>query len=591
MTLDICPEDGSPLIAVPQDNLVGQTVDRRYKVLAEIGKGGMGIIYKAEHQFLQREVALKIVRAEIVQDETSVKRFLNEARAIAALKNPHTVTIYDSGVTEDGMLYYTMELLTGHALSALLRKRKCLAYPRAAELICQVCESLEEAHTKHILHRDIKPDNIFLTIEDGREFAKLVDFGIAKLLDDAGEGLTQTGMLCGTPRYLSPEQISGEKAGPTTDLYALGIVLYEMLAGRPPFDGPTPAHLMTAHVTEKPPPLIEIKPDIDIPPLLDGVLHRVLEKDPKKRYQSAALLRAALIESVGGAFESTAELDLESFDDIAAESETACDVARGEIGVGPAGAGEDLTMEAEAGQIAGTAALLATAGTAAMERPAAPPPPPPPAPAAEAMAETGVMEFESAAVTVPAQELEKRRSRLVPGLIAVAVIAVAAGVAVFVGVGGSPGKDDVEKSQKQAVPVAAPEETPAAPAQQPPQALVPAQPAQSVADPPVVPATAKVVDVVVQPAPPVDIKAQPETAVSDVQSAEAKVQPAAAGGAQAVQEVPGIKTDSDGKERKKREERPRTTKRKKIQKKKKQKKKKQEKKEDWFDGVEKLPQP
>lgn len=295
-----CPDDGSALIPVPQEDLLGQVVDRRYRVIEMIGQGGMGVIYRAEHQILKRPVALKIVRRDLVQDETSVKRFLTEARAIASLKCAHTVTIYDSGVTDDGTLYYTMELLTGRPLSAVLRSLGALAYPRAVGLVCQVCESLEEAHGKGIVHRDIKPDNIFITQEEGRDFVKLVDFGIAKVLDDPGEGPhTRTGMLCGTPRYLSPEQVSGEKPGPATDLYALGIVLYEMLAGAPPFSGPTPAQLMHQHLSESPPPLPQITPGASIPPALNSVLLKALEKDPAMRYASAAQFARALLDAQG----------------------------------------------------------------------------------------------------------------------------------------------------------------------------------------------------------------------------------------------------------------------------------------------------
>jgi serine/threonine protein kinase len=297
----LCPDDSAALVPVPQEDLIGQVVDRRYHVLEVIGRGGMGVVYRAEHQILKRAVALKIVRTDMVQDETSVKRFLNEARAIASLENPHTVTIFDSGVTEDGTLYYTMELLTGKPLSAILRERHSLAYPRAVDLVRQVCQSLQEAHQKGIVHRDIKPDNIFVTQVDQRDFVKLVDFGIAKVLDDpVGDGpQTRTGMLCGTPRYLSPEQVSGARPGPPTDLYALGVVLYEMLAGTPPFSGPTPAQLMHQHLREAPPPIPQGNPNAGIPPELNSVLLKSLEKDPAHRYTSAVDFSLALEGAVG----------------------------------------------------------------------------------------------------------------------------------------------------------------------------------------------------------------------------------------------------------------------------------------------------
>ncbi len=295
-----CPDDGSPLLRVPEEDLVGKTVDRRYAIQAVIGEGGMGTVYRAVHQMLQRDVALKVIRRDAIQDETSVKRFMTEARAIAALKNPHTVTVFDSGVTEDGALYYTMELLTGRPLSHVLRKEGAVDYRRAAELVCQVCESLEEAHAAGILHRDIKPDNIVLVREKGREFAKLVDFGIAKVLGEAADGPhTRTGMLVGTPRYLSPEQVSGEPVGPSADLYALGIVLYELLTGTPPFSGQTPAEIMMAHIQDRPEPLPSRTPGGAVPPALQGFVDKALQKNPARRFASAAEFSAALSAAVG----------------------------------------------------------------------------------------------------------------------------------------------------------------------------------------------------------------------------------------------------------------------------------------------------
>lgn len=297
----VCPADGSPLLRVPEEDLVGKTVDRRYRISEIIGQGGMGVVYRAEHQMLQREVALKVVRRDVVQDETAVKRFLTEARAIAALKNPHTVTIYDSGVTEDGALYYTMELLTGQPLSRALRRDGALDYRRACSIIGQVCESLEEAHAMGILHRDIKPDNIFLVREGGQEFAKLVDFGIAKVLGESADGpMTRTGMLVGTPRYLSPEQVGGEPVGPTTDLYALAVVLYELITGSPPFSGETPAQIMMMHVQDIPQPVLERNPGVTIPDELEKLIRTALAKAPHERFQSAREFRVALKAAAAG---------------------------------------------------------------------------------------------------------------------------------------------------------------------------------------------------------------------------------------------------------------------------------------------------
>ena len=344
----VCPEDGSPLLRVPEEDLVGKTVDRRYRISEIIGQGGMGIVYRAQHQMLQREVALKVVRRDVVQDETAVKRFLTEARAIAALKNPHTVTIYDSGVTEDGALYYTMELLTGQALSRALRRDGALDYRRAGDIVAQICESLEEAHAMGILHRDIKPDNIFLVREGGREFAKLVDFGIAKVLGETADGpMTRTGMLVGTPRYLSPEQVAGEPVGPTTDLYALAVVLYELLTGTPPFSGETPAQIMMMHIQDIPQPVLERNPGVSIPEALDQLLRMALSKDPRKRYQTAQEFRVALRAAVADVgVEATPHVETAAGDHgfnsvVVATANTEMDLARQLLG-GSSGIDETL---------------------------------------------------------------------------------------------------------------------------------------------------------------------------------------------------------------------------------------------------------
>ncbi len=296
-----CPQDGSNLVALPDDDLTGQVIDRRYQVLGRIGRGGMGVVYKAEHVMLKRIVALKVLRREVVEDEHSVRRFMNEARAIASLKNPHTVILFDFGATPDGALYYTMEFLTGRSVGDLLRTVGAIHHHRSVSIVLQVCDSLEEAHEKGILHRDIKPDNIYLTRERGQEVAKVLDFGIAKVLGGEQEGgtLTRTGMVCGTPQYLSPEQVSGEPVGPASDLYALGVVLYEMLSGTPPFVAPTPLKVMLQHVQEQAPPIRERNPGVEIPEALQRFVDRSMAKSPVDRFATVAEFRAALREAAG----------------------------------------------------------------------------------------------------------------------------------------------------------------------------------------------------------------------------------------------------------------------------------------------------
>jgi len=244
-------------------------------------------------------VALKVLRRETVQDESSVKRFLTEAKAIACLESPHTITLHDFGVTPDGLLYYTMELLRGSPLSKLLRKEGPLDFRRASELVFQTLDSLEEAHERNILHRDLKPDNLFITLKRGKEHATILDFGIAKLVGDQSmDTITRTGMICGTPAYLSPEQALGNEALPASDLYSLGIVFYEMLSGSPPFRNTTAMKVLLQHLNEQPQPIHERNPDVEVPQSLDQFILKALGKEPERRFRSASEFRQGLEEAL-----------------------------------------------------------------------------------------------------------------------------------------------------------------------------------------------------------------------------------------------------------------------------------------------------
>ena len=296
----VCPDDGTPLVGSGETNLVGKVLDNRYTILDRVGGGGMGVVYRARQHVINRIVALKALRRDIVRDESAVKRFLTEARAIASLKSMHTVTLYDFGVSADGLLYYTMELLEGNTLTSLIAREAPLDYERTTRLIVQACASLAEAHKKGILHRDLKPDNLFVEVEDGREILRILDFGIAKLMDDKSMGtITQSGMICGTPMYLSPEQISGKPAVPASDLYSLALVYYETLAGSPPFKADTMLGLLRAHTQEKPPLLKERNPRISVPETLESFFHTALAKDPAARFQSASQFVKAMIDATG----------------------------------------------------------------------------------------------------------------------------------------------------------------------------------------------------------------------------------------------------------------------------------------------------
>ena len=294
-----CPGDGSYLVSTTDRDLTGEVLDERYTILERIGRGGMGVVYRAEQQLIKRIVALKVLRRDIVQDESAVKRFLNEARAIASLDSRHTVTLHDFGVTKDGLLYYTMELLKGRPLTRIIRDESPVDHVRAAGLLLQACSSLEEAHEHNILHRDIKPDNLFVTVRKGREELKVLDFGIAKLVGDASmDTVTRTGMIIGTPQYLSPEQALGNTVVPASDLYSLAIVFYEMLAGKPPFIDDTPMKTMWAHIRDPVPPLRKRNPDVQVPRSIEAFLTRALEKEPGKRFASVPAFADALRKAV-----------------------------------------------------------------------------------------------------------------------------------------------------------------------------------------------------------------------------------------------------------------------------------------------------
>lgn len=294
-----CPKCGKTLIALTDRDLVGEELDDRYLIKSVLGRGGMGVVYVAEQSLIGREVALKVLRRDMVQDETSVKRFLREAKAIASLKSSHTVTLHDFGVTGDGLLYYTMELLEGRSLARIIKDEGPIEHRRAAGLVLQACESLEEAHEKNILHRDLKPDNVFVGKHKGLERVTVLDFGIAKILGDTpGETLTDTGMICGTPAYLSPEQAMGTSALKASDLYSMAIIFYEMLAGEPPFMDTTPMKVLMKHVNEQPRPVTVRNSNVEVPESVDRFLRKALEKDPGNRFTTVNEFRKALEETI-----------------------------------------------------------------------------------------------------------------------------------------------------------------------------------------------------------------------------------------------------------------------------------------------------
>lgn len=283
------------------DKLLGTHLDGKYQILKKIGEGGMGSVYIANQEPIDRKVAVKVLLSKLAEDEIAVKRFEQEARAISKMQHPNTVTIYDFGRVEDHeedteRLFIVMEYLKGFTLTQVLRQEGAIPGPRASRILRQVCASLADAHGAGIIHRDLKPDNIFLSEIGGeKDWVKVLDFGVAKLADSESAGtLTQTGMIFGTPKYMSPEQAEGKPIDYRADIYALGVVLYELLTGKPPFVSDTPVGLLLKHISEPPRPFREAAADRDVDPRLEQVVMRALEKHPDRRQQQVTELAAEL---------------------------------------------------------------------------------------------------------------------------------------------------------------------------------------------------------------------------------------------------------------------------------------------------------
>jgi eukaryotic-like serine/threonine-protein kinase len=266
---------------VTQDPFVGKVIDGRYEIQARVGEGGMGVVYKARQMSIDRVIALKMLNPEMAADQTWVQRFYNEAKACSRLQHPNTIRMFDFGQTQDGRLFMTMEFLDGADLRAALQNGP-IAPQRVIKILIQCCASLAEAHSIGIIHRDIKPDNVFLLNMAGSpDFVKLLDFSVAKLLE--GDRMkTQAGVVFGTPQYMSPEQGRGMPLDARSDLYALGVLAFEMLTGNVPYNDDNPMTVIQMHLHGQVPPM----PD-SVPYSVQAIVRRAMEKDPARRYQSS----------------------------------------------------------------------------------------------------------------------------------------------------------------------------------------------------------------------------------------------------------------------------------------------------------------
>jgi serine/threonine-protein kinase len=288
---------------------LGQIVAGKYRLLEILGEGGMGVVYLTEHELIEKKVALKVLRREYSAKSELVQRFKQEAISASRIKHPNVLDVFDFGQLENGSFFLAMEYLQGRDLAAELEQNTVIDPVLAVRLALQMCRALGSAHSRGVVHRDMKPENVFLhRTEDGDEIVKIVDFGIAQLRgrDDQKQEpavrrrLTRTGVIFGTPEYMSPEQAAGRNADLRVDIYALGVILYEMFTGAVPFTGDSFMAVLSAHLTQPVPPIRSWAPELDISQELEAAVMKSLAKNPDERYQSMSELAQALQQAPEG---------------------------------------------------------------------------------------------------------------------------------------------------------------------------------------------------------------------------------------------------------------------------------------------------
>ena len=291
-----CPRDGAELAPAEVDPLVGATLVDRYAIEELLGEGGMGRVYRARHVRMSRRFAVKVLFGELSGDPKVVARFSREAEAASRLQDPHVVGVVDFGETPEGLLYLAMDFADGPSLGALIDSVGPLPSARARDIAEQIAEGLDHAHKRNLVHRDLKPDNIVIERTETGDRARILDFGIAVLRDEheAGKGrLTTDGLVVGTPHYMAPEQAMNEPIDHRIDLFALGVMVYEMVSGKQPFDG-TAMEIAVANITDDPPPIAKRAPGVQFDRLLEALARKLMARSLDHRIESATAALAIL---------------------------------------------------------------------------------------------------------------------------------------------------------------------------------------------------------------------------------------------------------------------------------------------------------
>jgi eukaryotic-like serine/threonine-protein kinase len=284
-----CEIDGTALRSASSDaDMVGSIVAERYHILKKLGEGGMGQVYLAEHVKMGRKSALKVMHASMVKDVDAISRFNREAANASRISHPNVAAVYDFGETPDGLIFLAMEFVDGPPLTKLIEQSGALPPTRAADIARQTAEALALAHDMGIVHRDLKPDNIMIArTREGGDLVKVVDFGIAKAAGNAAQKVTKTGLVVGTPEYMSPEQLAGDSLDGRSDIYSLALVTFNMLTGQLPFPSDSAQESMIMRLTDKPKTLAEMRPAVAWPADVQQVMDKALERDVSQRYQTA----------------------------------------------------------------------------------------------------------------------------------------------------------------------------------------------------------------------------------------------------------------------------------------------------------------